>query len=928
MKKPVVLIFLALAMPVCAQIPIVQLTESKDNTRSEFEHRDSLFREIDLEMVETGFLLEYSLFAEDPLKHTGTDGASVLNTDRWRMLYGGLQGAAVNRRAIELPELTKLNETFKEMNKENKIILPVIWLKYNCFNEEEVSISSEGIKKLSKSNTNLFKSRELFAVSPSVKKVKGRDFTFSLSSDFIFTNKSIKPKGLNVDFGDGKGNTEIKVGETIHVKYSSSGVKKIIISYDTPEGNILKCTSALNVDLEEDRITNGNNVSTSEPDITGEKTGRAYLGATATIEFEVYLSYTNSILDKPFFVLEGFDPYNEFVCSDLYDKIGYAGLRDSLFDQGYDLIFIDYMNSTDFIQRNAYALEELIKYVNNLKNVNCLTKYENVVMGFSMGGLVARYALKDMENRSENHDTRLYISYDSPHRGANVPVGYQQLVKEMYDFEYLLLKLRDLIPEIADAYAIMDSPAAKQMLILNALALSGNTFIDELEQMGMPGQCRNIALGNGSMQSVNYPDFEPGQKLLDLDLIIIGSLFNIIFDANCYALADNPPSPEIVCEWYYRIISWEHSILSVASMPYDNAPGGIYDLESFGINLNDIELLPDSSLVLTSTGFCFVPTVSAFDIPIDGTSLQASVTSQTSTSFTDFFINNDSDNELHIDLTLAKVNWILQQIDIGDVIDCDGSCLYISGTSSIDCSSDPTFTIYSLPQGSSITWESSPNLIRISEQGSNPCTFSSTGNAWSWVRANVTADCDPIVLESSFWSGAPALDYISGPEDAPIDYQHSYYYYPERDYRSGSGASYSMFVEPNTGVTIDPFYEGAGITFTIPDYYRVTAEATNICGTTSTYLDVYVYDWPRFTLSPNPASDEVTISVEESSVNKINVDPVYSISIFNLYGVLQSNYTRSGKNFTIPLNKLQDGNYIIRINDGKQIVSKQLIVKH
>jgi hypothetical protein len=44
--------------------------------------------------------------------------------------------------------------------------------------------------------------------------------------------------------------------------------------------------------------------------------------------------------------------------------------------------------------------------------------------------------------------------------------------------------------------------------------------------MGMPQQCRNIALSNGSMQGVNYPDFEPGQKLLDLhyELDIIGDL--------------------------------------------------------------------------------------------------------------------------------------------------------------------------------------------------------------------------------------------------------------------------------------------------------------------------------------------------------------------------------------------------------------------
>jgi len=44
MKKPVALIFLALAMPVCAQNPVVLLNQLKDSSRSEFEYRDSLFQ--------------------------------------------------------------------------------------------------------------------------------------------------------------------------------------------------------------------------------------------------------------------------------------------------------------------------------------------------------------------------------------------------------------------------------------------------------------------------------------------------------------------------------------------------------------------------------------------------------------------------------------------------------------------------------------------------------------------------------------------------------------------------------------------------------------------------------------------------------------------------------------------------------------------
>ena len=44
-----------------------------------------------------------------------------------------------------------------------------------------------------------------------------------------------------------------------------------------------------------------------------------------------------------------------------------------------------------------------------------------------MGGLVARYGLNYMESIGLDHETRLYVSFDSPHAGANVPIGFQHM---------------------------------------------------------------------------------------------------------------------------------------------------------------------------------------------------------------------------------------------------------------------------------------------------------------------------------------------------------------------------------------------------------------------------------------------------------------------------------------------------------------------
>ena len=72
-------------------------------------------------------------------------------------------------------------------------------------------------------------------------------------------------------------------------------------------------------------------------------------------------------------------------------------------------------------------LVELIKSINDQK----VGDYENVVIGPSMGGLISRYALNYMESIGVDHETRLYVSFDTPHAGANVPIGFQHMFNHL-----------------------------------------------------------------------------------------------------------------------------------------------------------------------------------------------------------------------------------------------------------------------------------------------------------------------------------------------------------------------------------------------------------------------------------------------------------------------------------------------------------------
>src|SRR5690554_3514167 len=79
------------------------------------------------------------------------------------------------------------------------------------------------------------------------------------------------------------------------------------------------------------------------------------------------------------------------------------------------------------------VLVKLIQEVNHSLSTSGSSE-EIVVIGPSMGGQIARYALAYMEKQESlavanmDHNTRLYVSFDSPHLGANIPLSLQQAI--------------------------------------------------------------------------------------------------------------------------------------------------------------------------------------------------------------------------------------------------------------------------------------------------------------------------------------------------------------------------------------------------------------------------------------------------------------------------------------------------------------------
>ena len=181
------------------------------------------------------------------------------------------------------------------------------------------------------------------------------------------------------------------------------------------------------------------------------------------------------------------------------------------------------------MQRNAYLVEDVIKWVNSVKQGT----QQNVVLGQSMGGVIARYALRDMENQlastgnqTWNHKTNLYISHDAPHQGANMPLSIQYFARHLID-QFVSTPLGDMNinmsnsggnVSISDLETLLNQPGTKQLLnnyVASNFGINnsvGDSWRKELRNMGYPQQTRNIALSNGS-HCANPQNFNPNDNL-------------------------------------------------------------------------------------------------------------------------------------------------------------------------------------------------------------------------------------------------------------------------------------------------------------------------------------------------------------------------------------------------------------------------------
>ncbi|MEX2485423.1 MAG: hypothetical protein WED10_12710 [Brumimicrobium sp.] len=137
---------------------------------------------------------------------------------------------------------------------------------------------------------------------------------------------------------------------------------------------------------------------------------------------------------RPIIILPPYRPLIQLVSlNKYYTQFNFKSLLLKLSEMGYDVIFIKEKNGNNAISDAGKDLAHFIDKINHEKESNFPDEhYETILMGFSAGGQHARYALMKMEKDHmltgrKHHHTRLFIPFDSPHWGANVPMFTQSV---------------------------------------------------------------------------------------------------------------------------------------------------------------------------------------------------------------------------------------------------------------------------------------------------------------------------------------------------------------------------------------------------------------------------------------------------------------------------------------------------------------------
>lgn len=644
---------------------------------------------------------------------------------------------------------------------------------------------------------------------------------------------------------------------------------------------------------------------------------------------------------KPFIVVEGYNtsliaPHligdknknndiQSFLASidPVYFASNNVNFNDALQTAGYDLVYIDFRDGADDIRRNAFLFELIVRQVNRWKYLAGSTE-KNVVMGESMGGLVARYGLAQLVRGGEDPQTRLLVLHDSPQRGAYSPMGLQALTRQT-NFPIALtlgfgtggprvVTTSELSDKVREGLVILAAPATQQLTLKNVTGINdeytNNTFIDgpykdmtDFSAAGGPPATfpTIIATSDGSQcgRAQNTPVYQ--ELTRDDHAGIFGASYLLRAGFQAEAVANALPAygqQDRIAHlriWFTIRVLWLRLDITLLNrnytspaytLPYETLPGGttnLHEQQSLTNNYDHAFLgfwVVFANTTLYDGDVCFVPSYSALDVPTVATYSAyakyinnstdnpnpprvASYLAMESTSGTQF-------NQSHLRFTARNSEWIYAQMQNDPVRIAQAACTTecsalssISGPYQICEYPTSTFSVNS----SQVTWTASPSYLFTTTSGSGS-QFSTAAAAGQQGTGTITATlaCGGSVSKTITVGPAEPSGYYNGPNGSGRRLA-TVQFVPAGQYTMFMDQPYTFtFTSSSSSVVLNQT-SGSYTSFYLPAGQGVSIRAT-ASGAGCGYRGTFVFSTSSgygYMATPNPSSSELTVAATDSA---------------------------------------------------------------
>jgi hypothetical protein len=582
----------------------------------------------------------------------GADVESILDQRQWQQIYSELQQSAVS--GFRLRSLDDVRAAAAAQRDQGLVPLALGDFRYHTLRDRVAARLSDAAEGKDPSALPAIESLEgvleerhaFFATALSQEHSLwftqlpavhyGLSLPFVLTAEAYLTNRAGSPSEIEIDPGDERGFRPLHIGAPLQVAYREAGPKQI----------------TLRVRKNDETLTTGFRLVIARSPAPTPNATWALSGRWGSLSFagtaSIFYGAGHTALVEPVIVAQGFPgdlPPERFWAV----VNGWSDFAQALLASGKDIIILGFRDGKSYIQGNAQvAIACIEKAIQERQDARPL-----IVGGISMGGLVTRYALAQMEHDGKDHQTALYYSIDTPHIGAVIPIGAQFFTYYFADRSSDAKLAADALKSIASqqmAYDWLPRLDYTGPLSTNAFR---RDFREDLRRLGeFPSRPRKVGVANGTGNGRGN-GVKPGTRAVHWD-----------YWPWAWLEIHTTPNQETRAVAKIHICSDGHEYNVAKSPAFDGAPGGTEDYyERIITGLKDSKqgTVHDE----TYSWSCGIPSVSALalkpeyasDLYIDISRLPAG------SSYLDAYIYSPN-NTPHAFITPEIAHWLLGEMGI------------------------------------------------------------------------------------------------------------------------------------------------------------------------------------------------------------------------------------------------------------------------